>query len=226
MATFFENLWNSIFTPGPTPTLLIATNAAFCALQGVLGLLFIFTYSIHFAVLSVISAGLWWSINWFAEELRKAEKAEAEAGRLRKRRSGLADESSKLKSSHEDDDEDEDDEDELGDGDDETETETEGEVRRASGREVTPSVRIRGGPNKILGVMKSAQEAREDSEPEVLIRGGPSKYQALLGDDALDHSSPQARAGALSSSQGSRKSLGEETGSVSTDSEWEKVSDR
>jgi hypothetical protein len=223
MTSFFENLWNSIFTPGPTPTLLIATNAAFCALQGVLAVLFLFTYSIHFAVLSVLSAGLWWSINWFAEELRKAEKAEAEAGRLRKRRSGLMEES-RQKGLEEDDDED--DEDEPGDGDDETETETEGDVKRATGREETPRVRIRGGPQKILGVMKSAQEARDDSEPEVLIKGGPSKYQALLGDDDLADPSAQARAGALSSSQGSRKSLGEETGSVSTDSEWEKVSDR
>jgi ER protein Pkr1 len=215
MATFFENLWGSVFTPGTTPTLLLATNATFAALQFVLGALLIGTRSVHFAVLSTLCAGLWWAINWFADELRKAEKAEEEAGRLRKRRSGLTEEQK------EPDTEDY--------GDDETETETELDSQQRSfgsdsatlstGREEGgPTVRIRGGPQKILGVMQSAKGY---AEPEVLIKGGPSKFQALLGDEALG-----GAAGGATSSQGSRKSLGEETGSVSTDSEWEKVSDR
>lgn len=65
-----EDLWNSIFTPGTTPTLLIATNASFAALQFLLLILFLSTYSIHFFILSVISAGLWYAINWFARELQ------------------------------------------------------------------------------------------------------------------------------------------------------------
>src|ERR1700759_4187577 len=91
-SSFFEDLWNSIFTPGPTPTLLVATNVTFGALQLVLGILLATTRSIHFIVLSGLCAGLWWAINWFAEELRKEEKAEEEAGRLRKRRSGIMEE--------------------------------------------------------------------------------------------------------------------------------------
>ncbi|KAK6841847.1 hypothetical protein PG990_006161 [Apiospora arundinis] len=79
MATFVEELWGSIFTPGTTPTLLIATNATFAALQLVLFGLLIGTHSIHFVVLSVICAGLWWSINWFAVELKKEQAREAEA---------------------------------------------------------------------------------------------------------------------------------------------------
>lgn len=82
MAAFFTDLAMSIFTPGPTPTLLVATNATFAALQVVLALLLVATYSVHFVVLSFLSAGLWWSINWFAAEVRAGQAAEEE--RLRK----------------------------------------------------------------------------------------------------------------------------------------------
>lgn len=85
MASFLENLWGSIFTPGPTPTLLIATNASFAALQLLLLILLIATYSVHFVVLSVLCGGLWWSINWFAAELNAA-KAQAEMERKKKDR--------------------------------------------------------------------------------------------------------------------------------------------
>lgn len=85
MASFLENLWGSIFTPGPTPTLLIATNASFAALQLLLLILLIATYSVHFVVLSVLCGGLWWSINWFAAELNAA-KAQAEVERKKKDR--------------------------------------------------------------------------------------------------------------------------------------------
>jgi len=76
MASFLEELWNSIFTPGPTPTLLVATNAAFVALQLLLLALLIATYSLHFLVLSVICGGLWTSINWFATEMAKEQQAQ------------------------------------------------------------------------------------------------------------------------------------------------------
>lgn len=78
MTNFMEDLWESIFTAGPTPTLLLATNATFAALQLVLLALLIATYSIHFLVLSAISGGLWWSINWFASEVRAAQSEQAQ----------------------------------------------------------------------------------------------------------------------------------------------------
>lgn len=78
MADFMPNLWESVFVSGPTPTLLIATNVTFALLQIVLVLLLAATYSIHFAILSVICGGLWWSINWFAAEVA-AVRAEEEA---------------------------------------------------------------------------------------------------------------------------------------------------
>lgn len=86
MTTFLENLWTSIFTPGPTSTLLLATNVSFGALQTVLLALLIATYSIHFLVLSVLSAGLWWSINWFAAEVSAVRAKEEEEKRLRRER--------------------------------------------------------------------------------------------------------------------------------------------
>lgn len=86
MADFLTNLWESVFTPGTTPTLLIATNCTFGALQLLLLGLLAATYSVHFAILSVLCGGLWYSINWFAVELQAAQKAEIEAERLRKKR--------------------------------------------------------------------------------------------------------------------------------------------
>lgn len=86
MATFLTNLMHSIFTPGPTPSIIIATNASFAALQAVLFILLILTYSIHFLVLSFLSAGLWWAINWFVTELNAANQKEEEAKRIREMR--------------------------------------------------------------------------------------------------------------------------------------------
>jgi cytoskeletal protein RodZ len=77
MGSFVEDLWSSVFTPGPTPSLLIATNVTFAALQVLLLALLLATYSIHFVVLSILSAALWWSINWFAQELRQVQAQEA-----------------------------------------------------------------------------------------------------------------------------------------------------
>jgi hypothetical protein len=78
MASFIEELWNSIFTPGTTPTLLLATNATFACLQVLLFVLLLATYSLHFVILSALCGGLWWSINWFATELKKEQAKEAE----------------------------------------------------------------------------------------------------------------------------------------------------
>ncbi|TGJ88007.1 hypothetical protein E0Z10_g775 [Xylaria hypoxylon] len=82
MAGFVEQLWESIFTPGPTPSLLIATNITFASLQLLLLALLIATYSVHFVALSLLSGGLWWAINWFAAELNAA-KAREEADKAR-----------------------------------------------------------------------------------------------------------------------------------------------
>lgn len=76
MSEFFKDLFESIFTPGPTPSLLIATNVSFAALQIVLFALLVATYSIHFVILSGLCGGLWWAINWFAHEVKEAQRLE------------------------------------------------------------------------------------------------------------------------------------------------------
>ncbi|KAI5862126.1 Pkr1-domain-containing protein [Durotheca rogersii] len=77
MASFVQEIWESIFVPGTTPTLLVATNVTFASLQLVLFLLLVATYSIHFIILSFLCGGLWWAINWFAAELQVAQAKEA-----------------------------------------------------------------------------------------------------------------------------------------------------
>jgi hypothetical protein len=233
MASFLEDLWGSVFTPGPTPTLVVATNATFAVLQAVLAILLLLTHSIHLAVLSALCGGLWWGINWFIAELQKAEKAEEEARRLRKRRT-LREGSGKSDEADVEDDEDEEEEEDENEYDDETET----ELAARAAREQTPTgtisaLRVRGGPQKILAVMQSAAAARragvleaddadDASSSSVYIRGGPGKFAAMADAQAAD---AQAAAGA--DARG-RRSGGEngESGSASTDSEWEKVSDR
>jgi hypothetical protein len=81
MATFFTDLMTSIFTPGPTSSLLLATNVSFAALQVTFLGLLIATFSIHFVVLSVLSGSLWWGINWFVAELLAYDAAEKEKAR-------------------------------------------------------------------------------------------------------------------------------------------------
>lgn len=91
MASFFVDLWNSIFTPGPTPSIMLATNISFASLQIVLFGLLLATYSVHFIVLSFLCTALWWSINWFVRELEAATAKENTASQLRQMRRAKAD---------------------------------------------------------------------------------------------------------------------------------------
>jgi hypothetical protein len=72
MSAFIVKLWEDIFTPGPTPTILKAANASFAALQTVLFCLLL--ANIHCVILSILCGGLWWSVNWFAAELAIAQR--------------------------------------------------------------------------------------------------------------------------------------------------------
>ncbi|EKD20757.1 hypothetical protein MBM_01439 [Drepanopeziza brunnea f. sp. 'multigermtubi' MB_m1] len=84
MSAFITDLIQSIFTPGPTPSLIVATNVAFASLQVVLLFLLFATFSIHFVILSFLSAGLWWSINWFVSELKAAQALQDEKNSKKK----------------------------------------------------------------------------------------------------------------------------------------------
>jgi hypothetical protein len=197
MADFMTSLWESIFTPGPTPTLIIAANASFGALQVVLLALFLATYSAHFIALSTICAGVWWGINWFAAELRKAKLAEEEADRIRRERRAQhgGDRTA----------------DEGGDEDTETEKEVEKEGAKAEGA-AQPKLRIRGGPSKIKNVLKSAGYDINELE------GKKDETAEASGSQGLE---PPIGLQKRRSDQESSTDL-----SVSgTDSEWEKISE-
>jgi len=196
MADFVTNLWTSVFTPGPTPTLLLATNVTFGALQILLLGLFITTYSIHFAILSTLTAGLWYSINWFASELKAAQAKEEEAERLRKQTS-LAVQSEQWKSSGE-----------VGDSaDDEGEdTETEG----VGMRENTSSTSLES--------TKGDAEVRQGIRHAMRPSGHATKTEtsAATGSQAVGGKAiPRQR----------KIEDGDLSGDISTDSEWEKVED-
>jgi flagellar biosynthesis component FlhA len=96
MSSFFVELWEGVFTPGPTPTLLKATNMSFAALQLVLLAMLLATYSIHCVVLSALSAGLWWSVNWFATELAAHQREEEAKKRTEAQEKEVAGEEKKV----------------------------------------------------------------------------------------------------------------------------------
>ncbi|KAK3720573.1 SMK killer toxin resistance protein [Vermiconidia calcicola] len=195
MADFLPNLWSSVFTPGTTPTLLVATNATFAALQLLLATLLVTTYSIHFAILSVLCGGLWWSINWFATELQAAQAKEDEADKLRKRKKSESGWGSKG---------------EVGDSaDDEGEdTEVEG-----SG----PVSGTRESANPLLG------ESRQDDSQvrQDICEAMRSRDSDVQGSGAAT-GAEQAVGGAEARQR--RAEEVDRSGEISTDSEWEKVS--
>lgn len=98
MGSFVEDLWSSIFTPGATPTLLVATNVTFAALQLLLFILLISTFSIHFFILSFLSGALWWSINWFARELKEAQAQARAPAAEKEKQPDIVDTEKRLKS--------------------------------------------------------------------------------------------------------------------------------
>jgi hypothetical protein len=196
MADFLTDLWTSVFTPGATPTLLVATNLTFAALQALLLALLIATYSIHFAILSVLSAGLWWSINWFATELRAAQAKEEEAERIRKQKKPASAKTTKEWREKG----------EVGDSaDDEgedTETETEGPGLRDS---------VAGAPE---------QQQMKKSAPKNVESGLGAAQAGGSGTTGVD----TAGAGGVQARRKKAEDV-DRSGEVSssTDSEWEKV---
>jgi hypothetical protein len=208
MASFFENLWESIFTPGPTPTLLVATNASFAALQLLLFAMLLATYSIHFIILSFLCGGLWWAINWFAVEIRAAQAKEEEAKRIREARRG--------KDKHGDG-TDAGDEGEAMDTGDDTEVDAEVEIQKQkqkptearAARPETQSTVFVDRPSESSGREGTPQASVASGDPTAASTTGATTRLAPLVDDALTR----------------RKGMGESTGDLSTDSEWEKLSE-
>lgn len=207
MASFFENLWESIFTPGPTPTLLVATNASFAALQVLLFAMLLATYSIHFVILSILCGGLWWAINWFAAEIRAAQAKEEEAKRIREARRGK---DKNIKGAGTGDDG------EAMDTGDDTEVDTtEVEVQKQRPKQAraprmeTQSTVLVDRPSERGGREGTPQASAHPRGPAAASTTGASTKLAPLVDDAVKK----------------RKAMGESTGDLSTDSEWERLSE-
>jgi hypothetical protein len=190
------NLWESVFTPGTTPTLLVATNVTFGALQLLLLTLLVATYSIHFAILSLLCGGLWYSINWFAVELQNAQRTEVEAEKLRQKKNAVAEEKKWG----------------GGDADDEgedTEVEMDGVKNvRMSASEV------------------SLDEGKRDeaaATAKVVVMGGGDKA-AQAGE--AQTTAVKVDGGVAADAQSRQRRLEESKSETGTDSEWEKVDER
>lgn len=71
MGYFIVDLWESIFTPGTTPTLVKATHGSFVLL--ILSLLFLIwnALNIHTVLLLIIALCLWGTLTWFIAEVAK-----------------------------------------------------------------------------------------------------------------------------------------------------------
>lgn len=68
---FLTELWQSVFTPGPTPALMKALHASFVLLFISLFWLIYVTRSIHYINLLVIALLLYGTVIWFVNELEK-----------------------------------------------------------------------------------------------------------------------------------------------------------
>ena len=68
------SLWDSIFTPGPTPILVRAMNLSFLALIALLIPLIYATENIHVFLLTVLAVGLWIAMHWYDFPRRKLIK--------------------------------------------------------------------------------------------------------------------------------------------------------
>lgn len=171
----------------------------------------------HFVALSILSAGLWWGINWFAAELQHAKEIEKEAERIRKRRAaegkgGVGEETSGGEADEGEGSEEEED----GAG---TETEREKTPAPVAAQSVGGRVHVRGGPAKIQAVMESARRAQQSREEFAKEKGEGSTSGAKLRLEDAGDGIAKKRGLRDSSSQADLSS------SSMTDSEWEKVSE-
>lgn len=72
--SFFVELWNSVFQPGVTPQLIVATHVSFTALLLTLSWLIYATKgNIHFIALTTIALLLWITVIWFIQELKNVK---------------------------------------------------------------------------------------------------------------------------------------------------------
>ncbi|QLQ78094.1 hypothetical protein HG537_0A03410 [Torulaspora globosa] len=74
MTSFFVALWESIFQPGTTPQLVVATHVSFIALLTTLvWQIYATNGNFHFYALFFIALCLWVSVMWFIRELKSVD---------------------------------------------------------------------------------------------------------------------------------------------------------
>lgn len=205
MTAFLESLWESVFTPGTSPTLIVATNASFAALEFLLLALLLATRSIHFLILSLLSVGLWLAINWFAAELVAAQEKEQQVQ-----------ESSRTEQKKEEDDGDE--------GDEERRTDSSSSSSACAG-EMDTETDIHAGttvvtpkPSKRPPPAQSARQplSSESSDSESPLVATPVRDKAFTTGATHTLAPPGL------DSVANRRNM-TASGELSTDSEWEKI---
>jgi hypothetical protein len=72
MASIATSLWDSIFTPGPTPILIKAMNLSFFALFALLIPLIFVTKNIHVFFLTILAIGLWIGMQWCSRKISQS----------------------------------------------------------------------------------------------------------------------------------------------------------
>lgn len=215
MSQFVQDLWMSIFTPGPTSTLLVATNVAFAALQMVFLALLIATYSIHFIILSFLCGGLWWAINWFAAEVRVAQAQQEEQALREKETSGLIGRSTEVEGDADA---------ELEDGADRYESGEDTEMEVSQGRDVKMQ-RVRMSPtisNDVFATPFTSTEESVNRTPTATRHARFPSTASEEGSGPVWHTGAAARLAPPGVDVRQRRSMGDST-ELSTDSEWEKV---
>lgn len=96
MSNFFVALWESIFQPGTTPQLIIATHVSFIALLSTLAwLIYATSGNLHFYALFTIALLLWLAIIWFIQELKNVDLKDNQQMSVSTEKQGEADPSAK-----------------------------------------------------------------------------------------------------------------------------------
>lgn len=165
------------------------------------------TYSIHFVILSILCGGLWWSINWFAIELRAAQAKEEEAKRIREARRGGKEKGDAG-----------DDADGMDTGDD-TEVDTEVEQKQTLKPKSNQPRAPRPETQSTVFVERPSGSGKENPTQASASAGrvGPTAASTTAATTSL--------AAPVDDALKRRKGLGESTGDLSTDSEWDKLSE-
>lgn len=168
-----------------------------------LALLLIFTRSVHFVILSLLSGGLWWAINWFAAEIRAVEGVEREAKAIRERDEKKVDqgegESARVAQQPREEEEEETDRTDGDQVEDEKERDS-GTRRRDEGGMLADQSRNGNGNGNGHGLNSVGGSEVASSTSDLDLRRGTEGMRK-------------------------RRTIGDTPGDLSTDSEWDKVSE-